>query len=76
MENLESVKLLAMAGTATFGIVAPAIAIGMIGSNALKSIGRNPEAAGKITSAMIMAIAFAEALGILTIVSAFIIKFL
>ena len=30
------------------GAVGPAVAIGMIGSKAMESIGRNPEAAGKI----------------------------
>ena len=47
----------------------------MIGKGAMESIGRNPEAAGKIVANMIVAIAFAEALGILALVVAFIIKF-
>ncbi|MFZ2707211.1 MAG: ATP synthase F0 subunit C [Minisyncoccia bacterium] len=41
----------------------------------MEAIGRNPEATGKIVSNMILAIAFAEALGILAIVVSFIIKF-
>jgi len=30
------------------GSIGPALAVGMIGSKAMESIGRNPEAAGKI----------------------------
>jgi F-type H+-transporting ATPase subunit c len=41
----------------------------------MDAIGRNPEASGKIVSNMILAIAFAEALGILALVVSFIIKF-
>ena len=46
------------------GAVAPAIAIGMIGSKAMESIGRNPEAAGKILVPMLLSCAFAEAIAI------------
>lgn len=41
----------------------------------MEAIGRNPEAASKITPNMILAAAFAEALGILAIVVALVIKF-
>ncbi len=57
------------------GASAPAIAIGMLGSSGLKAIGRNPEASSKIQTAMILAIAFAEAIGIYALVVALIIKF-
>lgn len=50
------------------GLVVPAIAIGWIGSKGLESIGRQPEAAPKIQLSMILAIAFAEGLGVLTFV--------
>ncbi len=53
------------------GSVAPAIAIGMIGSKAMESIGRNPEAAGKILVPMLLACAFAEAIAIYALVIAF-----
>jgi F-type H+-transporting ATPase subunit c len=53
------------------GAVAPAIAIGMIGSKAMESIGRNPEAAGKILVPMLLACAFAEAIAIYALVIAF-----
>lgn len=64
-----------MAIAAGLGVAGPAIAIGLIGSGAMQAIGRNPEASGKIVSNMILAIVFAEALGILTLVVSFIIKF-
>ena len=53
------------------GAVGPAVAIGMIGSKAMESIGRNPEAAGKILVPMLLACAFAEAIAIYALVIAF-----
>ncbi|MDO8536993.1 MAG: ATP synthase F0 subunit C [bacterium] len=73
--DLESIKLLATAATIAIGVIAPAIAIGRIGSESTSAIGRNPEAAPKIQTAMILAIAFAEALAIYALVIALIIKF-
>jgi len=71
----EVVKMIATAGTIAIGAIAPAIAIGMIGSKGMEAIGRNPEAAGKVQSAMILAIAFAEAVAIYALVVALIVKF-
>jgi len=71
----ESITALAAAGTIAIGAVAPAVAIGMIGSKGLEAIGRNPEAAGKVQTAMILAIAFAEAVAIYALVVALIVKF-
>jgi F-type H+-transporting ATPase subunit c len=73
--DLESAKLIGMALAAGLGVIGPGIGIGLIGAGALQAIGRNPEASGKIVSNMILTIAFAEALGILALVVAFIIKF-
>ncbi len=68
MENLEFWgKALVMA----IGAIGPAIAIGMIGAKAMESIGRNPEAAGKILVPMLLACAFAEAIAIYALVIAF-----
>ncbi|MDH5533784.1 MAG: ATP synthase F0 subunit C [Candidatus Pacebacteria bacterium] len=53
----------------------PALAIGMIVASALKSIGRNPEAASTIQTNMILGMAFAEAIAIYSLVVALIIKF-
>lgn len=71
----ESAQLIAMAIAAGLGVLGPAIGIGLIGGRAMEAIGRNPEASGKIASNMILGIAFVEALGILAIVVALIIRF-
>lgn len=73
--ELESAKLFAMAIAAGFGVMGPAIGVGLIGSRAMEAIGRNPEAANKVVSNMILGMAFAEALGILALVVSFVIKF-
>ena len=73
--DVESARLIGMAIAASLGVVGPGIGIGLIGSGAMQAIGRNPEASGKIVSNMILAIVFTEALGILALVVAFIIKF-
>jgi len=57
------------------GSIGPAIAIGMLVAKALEAIGRNPEAAGKIQTNMILGIAFAEAIAIYALVVALILKF-
>ncbi len=71
----DSIQLLSAALAIGIGTIGPAIAIGMLGGKAMEAIGRNPEAAGKIQSAMILAIAFAEAIAIYALVVALIIKF-
>lgn len=54
------------------GGILPAFAIGMIGSKAMEAIGRNPEAQGKILPAMLLGMAFAEAIAIYALVITFI----
>lgn len=54
--------------------VGAALGIGMIGSKAMESIGRNPEAASKILVPMLLASAFTEAVAIYGLVIAFSIK--
>ncbi len=71
----EAVKFLAIAITMGLGVLGPALAIGRIASKAAESIGRNPEAAPKIQTAMILALAFAEAIAIYCLVVALILKF-
>lgn len=73
--EMESVQLIAMAVAAGLGVLGPAIGIGLIGGRAVEAIGRNPEATGQIVSNMILAMVFAEALGILALVVSFIIRF-
>lgn len=75
MIEAEGLKVLATALTIFIGTAAPAFAIGKIGAAGLEAIGRNPEAANKVQTAMILAIAFAEALAIYALVIALIIKF-
>lgn len=65
------ITTLAKAISIGLGSVGPAIAIGMIGSKAMESIGRNPEAAGKVLVPMLLACAFAEAIAIYALVIAF-----
>lgn len=57
------------------GTIGPGIAIGLLAGKALEAIGRNPEASGKIQTAMILAIAFAEAIAIYALVVSLILKF-
>ena len=73
--NLDSIKLVATAFAIVGGTIGPALAIGYLAARGLEAIGRNPEAAPKIQTAMILAIAFAEAIAIYALVVALIIKF-
>ncbi len=71
----ETARLIGMAIAAGLGVLGPGIGIGLIGGRAMDAIGRNPDASDKVVSNMILAIVFTEALGILALVVAFIIKF-
>ncbi|MBI4023281.1 ATP synthase F0 subunit C [Candidatus Berkelbacteria bacterium] len=73
--DAEAAKLLGAALAIGLGALGPAIGIGLIGGKGLEAIGRNPEAAPKVQTAMILAIAFAEAIAIYALVVALIIKF-
>ena len=63
--------------TITGGIIAavgglgPGIGVGLIGAKAMEAIGRNPDASGKIIPIMIVAMGFAEAIAIYSLVFAF-----
>jgi len=65
----------AIALTMAIGSISPAFAIGLIVSKGLEAIGRNPEAASKIQTNMILGVAFAEAIAIYALVVALILKF-
>lgn len=71
----EIMKLIAIAFIMGIGTITPAIAIAVIGRQAVDSIGRNPEAAPKVQTAMILSVAFAEAIAIYCLVVALILKF-
>lgn len=68
-------ELLAVGLTMAIGGMVPALAIGLLTAKAMEAIGRNPEAATKIQTNMILGIAFAEAIAIYALVVALIIKF-
>ncbi|MEK7607983.1 MAG: ATP synthase F0 subunit C [Patescibacteria group bacterium] len=73
--GIEEIKILGSALAIAVGTIMPALAIGLIGSKGAEAIGRNPEAAPKVQTAMILAIAFAEAIAIYALVISLIIKF-
>lgn len=54
------------------GALGPGLGIGLIGMKAMEAIGRNPEAQAKILPAMLLGMAFAEAIAIYALVIAFI----
>ena len=53
------------------GGIFPALAILVIGAKAMEAIGRNPEAGAKILPAMLLGMAFAEAIAIYSLILAF-----
>ncbi len=73
--EIEAVSKIAAAIAIGIGSIAPAIAIALIGSKGSEAIGRNPEAASKVQTSMILSIAFAEAIAIYALVVALIILF-
>jgi len=73
--DLEVAKTLGMAIAVGFGVLGPGIGLGILVGKALEAIGRNPEAAGRITSTMFIGIAVTDALAIFALVIGFIIKF-
>jgi F-type H+-transporting ATPase subunit c len=73
--NLETAKMFAVGLTIALGAMGPAIAMGMIASKGLDSIGRNPETENAIRTTMILGLAFAESLAIFSLVVALILKF-
>jgi F-type H+-transporting ATPase subunit c len=73
--DAESIKFIAIAVVMFGAAIGPALSIGKIGTAGLDAIGRNPEASSKIQSAMILSIAFVEAIAIYGLVVALILKF-
>ena len=58
-------------GLALLALIGPALAIGLIGKSAMEAIGRSPSAAKEVFTPMLMALAFAELLGLLAFLSLF-----
>jgi len=68
----EVMTMLAVGLAVGLGMLGPALAIGLIGYSALQGLARNPEASNEIRMNMILAIAFAEAIGIYVLIVAII----
>ena len=66
----ETMKMLAAGLCMGLGALGPGIGIGILGYGAMQALGRNPEARGPIMTNMILAIAFAEAIGIYALIVA------
>ncbi len=65
----EAMKMLGAGLAVGVGLVGPGVGIGILGYGAMQALGRNPEASGVIMTNMILAIAFAEALGIYALIT-------
>lgn len=74
-DMLPVAKTVAAGITIALGGIGPAIGIGMIGAKAMEAIGRNPEAAGKVFTPMLVSAGLAEAIAIYAFVIALIVKF-
>lgn len=74
MENTAEFTMLAKAIAIGLGAIGSGIGLGMIGGKAVEAIGRNPEAAGKIQTNMLIIAAFTEAVAIYALVIAFMIS--
>jgi len=53
------------------GGLGPGLGIGLIGAKAMEALGRNPNASGRILPAMLLGMAFAEAIAIYSLILAF-----
>ena len=71
----ETAKFIAMGVIMLGATLGPGLAIGKLASSAMEAIGRNPEASSKVQTAMILAIAFTEAIAIYALVVVLILKF-
>ncbi len=70
----ESWVVIAKAFTMGVGGMMPALAIGILVGKAMESIGRNPEATGKLFVPMLIGAALAESIAIYSLVVVFTLK--
>ncbi len=63
--------VLAKGAVIAIGGMFPALGVGLIGFKAMEAIGRNPEASNKVLPAMLIGMAFAEAIAIYALILAF-----
>ena len=61
--------------TIAIGTIGPALGIGRFAASAMEALGRNPEAERGISTNLIVALAFTEAIAIYALVVALAIKF-
>lgn len=66
--DAEAAKMLGAGLAMGLGALGPGVGIGILGYGAMQALGRNPEARGPIMTNMILAIAFAEAIGIYALI--------
>lgn len=64
------------AGIAMVAGLGPGIGQGIAASKAAEAVGRNPEAAGKVRSIMVLGIALAETTGIYALIIALLLMFM
>ena len=74
--ELEAAVKIGAALAIGIGTIGPGIGIGLIGSGAMQAMGRNPEVTSTIQTNMILAIAFAESMGIFALVISLLILFI
>ena len=74
--DAEGLRVLAAGLAIGLGALGPGIGIGILGYGAMQALARNPEAKGPIQTNMIVAIAFAEAIGIYALIIAIILALL
>ncbi len=72
----EAAKMIGAGLAMGLGALGPGVGIGILGYGAMQALGRNPEARGPIMTNMILAIAFAEAIGIYALIIAIILGML
>lgn len=75
VKNFEAINNIAAALAIGIGTIGPGIGLGLIGQGVFNALGRNPEAAGRIMTTMMIMVAFTEALAIYALVISLIIKF-
>jgi F-type H+-transporting ATPase subunit c len=73
--EVDAAKEIGAALAIGLGTIGPGVGIGLIGAKAVEAMGRNPEVTGTVQTNMILAIAFAESLGIFALVISLLVKF-
>ena len=72
--DVEAAKLIG-AGLATLGFIGPGVGIGLVWAALINAVGRNPAAAGSVTTTAWVSFALVEALAIFALAIALLILF-